>query len=374
MPKDTFYDFEDGNTENLKLVFLTVDGLTLPRDSWVKFNVSTQTLFGLPLPAHEGRQEYLMAAIDTRGKIARDAFEIVVVRRPLDRKINHEFSITLDTDYKKFLSEVEKRMDIANRIAKLYGDKDTSKISVTRIAEGSVIYAWTNNTVPSEPCPVQEIADLLSFLITRNDTLNPKLISAMKPYKIKRAGATPYGSCKMMGVPEKETTQQPPDEPDRVETSRDKDGDDVLITTVVPAVIIAAMILLAGLVACILYRKKRKSKLSDEDQQTFVNKGIPIIFADELDDKPDPPTKPLIMANEKPPLPPPEYPRSGAGSMPSTPQSDHKDPFTEEDTDTDMMSPLYQPPPPFTGSHGNHRHQRRHQQQSYRNPPPYVPP
>ena len=375
MPPDTFYDFEDGNSRNLKLLFVTVDGLTLPKNSWIKFNQTTQTLYGMPLSIHEGKQDYIMAAIDSKGKIARDAFEVVVVRRPHEQKINHEFSITLDTDYNKFLIDVEKRIDIANKIAKLYGDKDTSKITVTRIEEGSVIYAWTNNSVQSEPCPVREIANLLSYLITKNNTLNRTLIETMKPYKVQRAGANPYGSCVTTGMPPKETTKQPPvEEPGRVETSKESSNEDLLITTIVPAAIIVAMLLLAGIVACILYRRKRKGKLSDEDKHTFVNKGIPIIFADELEDKPDPPTKPLIMAEEKPPLPPPEYHRSGAGSVPSTPQSDHKEPYIEEEPDTDMMSPLYQPPPPFTGSRDHRNSRPRQQQQSYRNPPPYVPP
>ncbi len=389
VPPDTFYDFEDGNSRNLKLLFMTVDGLTLPRNSWVKFNQETQTLYGMPLQAHEGKQDYIMAAIDSKGKIARDAFEILVVRRPHEQKINHEFSVTLDADYKRFLLDVDKRIDIANRISKLYGDRDPSKMTVTRIAQGSVVYAWTNNSLPSEPCPVREIADLLSFLITKNNTLNRTLIDAMAPYKVERAGATPYGACKATGMPPKETAQQPIDEPGRVETSRDTSNQDLLITTLVPALLIVLMLLIAGIIACVLYRRKRKGKLTDEDKHTFVNRGIPIIFADELEDKPDPPTKPLIMAEEKPPLPPPEYQHHRGGSVPATPQSEHRDPYSsaiEEDPlggpgDSDLTSPLYQPPPPFTGAGrdarggGGRGHRgNRHQQQAYRNPPPYVPP
>ena len=376
VPKDTFYDFEDGNTENLKLVFLTVDGLTLPRNSWVKFNQSSQTLYGLPLPSHVGRQEYLMAAIDRKGKIARDAFEIVVQRRPNEQRINHEFSITLDLDYHKFLMDVDKRIDVANKLAAMYGDPNADKITVTRIAEGSVVYAWTNNSVASQQCPTRELSELVRYLITANHSLNQTFIAAMHPYRVEKAGVVPMGSC-IATVPPVQTNHPAPHEPRQVEPApRETSDEDVLITTVVPAVVIAAMLLLAGLIACVLYRKKRKGKLSDEDQHTFVNKGIPIIFADELEDKPDPPTKPLILDDEKPPLPPPEYRRSSFGSAPSTPNSDHKEPIeTTEDErdDNDMTSPLYQPPPPFTGMR-EHRQPRPRIQHTYRNPPPYVPP
>lgn len=53
------------------------------------------------------------------------------------------------------------------------------------------------------------------------------------------------------------------------------------ITFVVPAVIICTMLLLAGVVACVLYRRRRTGKMSvgDEDErQSFRNKGIPVIF------------------------------------------------------------------------------------------------
>lgn len=53
------------------------------------------------------------------------------------------------------------------------------------------------------------------------------------------------------------------------------------ITFVVPAVIICSMLLLAGIVACVLYRRRRTGKMSvgDEDErQSFRNKGIPVIF------------------------------------------------------------------------------------------------
>lgn len=377
VPKDTFYDFEDGDTENLKLVFLTVDGLTLPRNSWVRFNQTTQTLYGLALPSHEGRQEYLMAAIDRKGKIARDAFEIVVQRRPKEQRINHEFSLTIGFDYRKFLIDVDNRIDVANKIAALYGDENAEKITVTKIEEGSVVYAWTNNSLPTDKCPSRAIENLLQYLITPNKSLNPNLVAAMKPYEVKKASTEPRGVCALI-YPSVESSQPPPDEPGRVETApRETSDEDVLITMVVPAIVIAVMLLLAGLIGCFLYRKKRMGKLSDEDHHTFVNKGIPIIFADELEEKPDPPTKPLILDDEKPPLPPPGYRRSSFGSAPSTPNSDHKEPIeTTEDEreDNDMMSPLYQPPPPFTTGTRDHRQPRPRMQHTYRNPPPYVPP
>ena len=373
IPEDTFKDVEDGNTTQLKLMFTSIDGYTMPRMSWVQFNQTTQVLYGLPVAEHVGKHEYIMAAIDKSGRIAKDIFEIYVTRRPREKKINHEFAITLDMDYEDFSFDVNKRIDVASRIARHYGDNDMKSITVTRIDPGSVIYAWTNSSVPTDPCPQNLIVTLLEYLITDNNTVNPTFLKIMRPYRILRAEAKPYGSCDPNGLgpgrPGSGTgTATDKDDP----KSEPASEEDILITTVVPAVVIAAVLLLAGCVACILYRKKRKGKLSDEDQTTFIKKGIPIIFADELDDKPDPPTKPLIMQEEKPACLPPQYSRGG--SVMSTPPSDHKEPLIETTDEEDLDMP-YRPPPPMTGSLGSRGSRAQHPHQPpYRQPPPYVPP
>ena len=350
IPKDTFYDYEDGNTRKLKLVFLTVEGMTVQKTSWVNLNDRKQVLYGIPMLEHEGRQEYILAAIDTSGRIAREPFEIDVKRRPIDQPISHELSIVLDMEYQHFMHDLDKRMDVAQKVASLYGDKDTKSMTVTRIAKGSVIYAWTNNSLPTKPCPTREIANLVSVLLTENNTLQEDAVRKMKPYRLLKAGAEQKGECakdRDGGVwsengEVKEVASKPR------ETTDDEDW----INIVVPAVIIAAMLLLAALIACILYRKRRKGKLSDEDKHTFINRGIPVILPDELEDKPDPSSKPLILADEKPPLPPPEYPRSHGGSVPSSPGSNHKEPLLDSG-DEDLASTPYHPPPPLTGTTGS---------------------
>lgn len=54
-----------------------------------------------------------------------------------------------------------------------------------------------------------------------------------------------------------------------------------IIGLIVPLVVITVMLLCAGIVACVLYRRRRTGKMSvgDEDErQTFRSKGIPVIF------------------------------------------------------------------------------------------------
>lgn len=49
-------------------------------------------------------------------------------------------------------------------------------------------------------------------------------------------------------------------------------------------------------------------KGDEEERKSFRSKGIPVIFQDELDEKPEIGNKsPIILKDEKPPLLPPSY-------------------------------------------------------------------
>ncbi|XP_064632180.1 dystroglycan 1-like [Lineus longissimus] len=401
IPPELFKDEEDGDTRNLKLMLLR-EHMSVPRSHWLQLKEKQQILQGVLLPqkSRGGKMprklefNYELAAIDSGGKIARTPLQVVMKRLPHINKINHEFMISIDFDYNIFKDNVVNSLTVVNKIARLYGDNNADNIIITSLNPGSVLFSWTNTSVEMAPCPALEINQLLSYIITDKKTLTQSFVDIMRPYRIKTAGARALGACQGLifkaigksadGDDGIVVVQNMDDKTPYVvspETGQSEDGksretseDNLLITTVVPAVVIAAMILLAAIIACVLYRKKHKGKLSHEDKHTFVNKGIPVIFADELEDKPDPPTKPLIMPEEKPPLPPPEYHRSG--SIPPSPPSDHKDPIesTEDERDYDDRdnSPPYQPPPPFMSA--DHRQQRPRQVQMHRSPPPYVPP
>ena len=82
--------------------------------------------------------------------------------------------------------------------------------------------------------------------------------------------------------------------------------DDVLVTYVLPAAIILLMLLIALIIACILYKRRLTGKMElgdEEERKSFRSRGIPVIFQDELDEKPEIGNKsPIILKDEKPPL------------------------------------------------------------------------
>ena len=377
LPENMFID-EDGNTRDLKIVFSDIHDKSLSPYHWLRFDEEKQVLFGIPLTNDVGKHEYLIKAIDSQNQIGSDAFDMHVKNPAENLVLTHVFVTTLNEVYERFKMDVMRRYSVADKISNVYGDPDPTNILLVGLEKGSVKYSWTNKTLLGtgmNECPSREIGELISKVIHReNSSLREEFLDGLKPHEVMEVEVKKKGPCGdgtfVVGHPDIKNTIP-------VETRpADPREEDILITTIVPAVVIAAMLLLALFIACILYRKKRKGKLSDEDQHTFIKRGIPIVFQDELDDKPCPPTRPLILDEEKPPLPPPEYHRSGGGSFPSTPPSDHKEPIdtTEDERDDDITSPLYPPPPPLNSA--NNRRSRPPIQQSYKSPPPYsyVPP
>ncbi|XP_052126502.1 dystroglycan 1 [Frankliniella occidentalis] len=389
VPEDSFYDPEDGDTRAMKLSLLTMDHSLIPPDNWLQFDIKNQEFYGVPMPSDEGSKEYQLVCEDRGGLRAHDGL-VVVVHRAKVVPYSVEFSITINPHYETFIRNTPQKRKFVEKLRELFGDPDTSNIVIGRISKflhespligevskhpnqdfpslnikGSTVITWYNSTLPTTRCPHDEISTLRRVLVNDDNQMSSRLISVMGPeFTVLAVGLYPTAVCQGELTPLHPTYPPPPpvDEVPPMGSS-----EEYLITFVVPAVIICTMLLLAGIVACVLYRRRRTGKMSvgDEDErQSFRNKGIPVIFQDELEEQTEPINKsPVIMKEEKPPLPPPEYQRHN----PSPP------PTQALLSDTEDAEP-YQPPPPFTTSRDTARHTRHKSTPTYRKPPPYVPP
>ncbi|XP_046570474.1 dystroglycan 1-like [Haliotis rubra] len=410
IPENTFYDCRVGNTRKLRLLLMANTTTALPSDYWIKFDMKKQLIQGLPLEGNIGKHLFNLIGYnaDQADTVAKTAFNITIIPDPRSAsgQLNHEVSMTLDYDFEKFSSSTENKISFLNKVAKLNGERNAKNFKMNSVTKGSTVVSWTNTDLASPDCPVDQIKAMMSKFVQEDGSLNKEAIRGMKPFNLKGVGVVPLGACEndpnFPVLPGTKDDTDDPSSPDGTDTTDDTSvdenppvtpepeptttegvragsaggaqSDDIWITTVVPAVVIVAILLLALLIACILYRKKRKGKMNLEDQNTFVNKGVPVIFQDELDEKPTDSSKPLLMEGQ-PPCPPPEYQRGD--SQGSTPPVNHKQPQFDHDDhieDTNVTSPLYQPPPPVTASSGNKQPRPHVPQPAYRSQPPSIPP
>ncbi|XP_073415007.1 dystroglycan 1 [Dendrobates tinctorius] len=381
IPPDTFYDKEDGTTDNLRLT-LEPRKSASPRDHrWVILNSTSQVMYGMPDVRQVGDHEYYLKATDKGGLTAVDALEIQVRNFFLKEQSPVKFTARFQGDHESVLNDVNKKIQLVKKLSFAFGDRNSSSITLQNITRGSIVVEWTNNTLPVDLCPKDQIEAIGRKIYDEQRKPRHHFISAMEPeFRLEDVAISLTGSCqhrhRLFGIPLTPEEQVVTAVAPTVAADRNPEKsseDDVYLHTVIPAVVVAAILLIAGIIAMICYRKKRKGKLTIEDQATFIKKGVPIIFADELDDSKPPPSSsmPLILKEEKAPLPPPEYPNQ---NVPETIPLNHDTlgeyaPLRDEDPN----APPYQPPPPFTAPMEG-KGSRPKNMTPYRSPPPYVPP
>lgn len=376
IPSDTFFDKEDGTTDKLRLTLRQNHNDVVGEGSWIQFNTTSQLLYGLPDVHHVGKHEYFMQATDKGGLNAIDAFEVRVNRWPANDKTPVIFTVRLDGEPRSVTNDIHKKILLVKKLAYSLGDRNSSTVSLRNISKGSIVVEWTNTSLPQHPCPKEQLTAMSRTLADTEGRPTQTFKYAMDPeFRPLDVMVKGRASCRMYSfIPpgDIDLPEPPPAVTPALGTGR-QSTDDVYLHTVIPAVVVAAILLIAGIIAMICYRKKRKGKLTIEDQATFIKKGVPIIFADELDDSKPPPSSsmPLILQEEKPPLPPPEYPNMATPE--TTPLNQELLGEYTALRDEDPNAPPYQPPPPFTTPMEG-KGSRPKNMTPYRSPPPYVPP
>ncbi|XP_077369553.1 dystroglycan 1-like [Festucalex cinctus] len=373
---DTFFDKEDGTTDKLRLTLKHPPKEAVSETSWIQFNSTIQLLYGLPEEQHKGKHEYFMLATDKGGRSVMDAFEVQVNHWSTNDKPPVVFAARFHGDPKTLSADIHKKILLTKKLAYALGDRNSSTVTLQNITKGSIVVEWTNNSLPQTSCPKEQIAVLSNRIADPQGAPKPAFIKAMEP-EFKPINISVRGTNKCQSftfIPPGEIPPVPdlPTATPSPGTGR-RSSDDVYLHTVIPAVVVAALLLIAGIIAMVCYRKKRRGKMTMEEQATFIKKGVPIIFADELDDSKSPPSSsiPLILQEEKPPLPPPEYPNM-AGPHSTLLNQDLLEEYSVYQDD-DPNAPPYQPPPPFTVPIEG-KGSRPKNMTSYRSPPPYVPP
>uniref|UniRef100_A0A336M1T5 Dystroglycan 1 n=1 Tax=Culicoides sonorensis TaxID=179676 RepID=A0A336M1T5_CULSO len=352
VPLDTFYDPEDEN--DLKLSLLTMDRQELDPHYWLQFDSKNREFYGIPKPGDSGRTQYLLVAKDRGNLTATDALE-VVVNHSQKRDYGVLFDFNLGISYESFnRSSIQRRF--IEQIGKVFGDSNRNHILVRQIRRlpqtHNVAITFYNTTLHRHHrCPTEEIEELRSILLHPDSSIRDKVKDTLgTEFHLQNVNLHPIGACQggdtiTHEIPVK-ADEPPPHQPD-----------DYLLTFVLPAIIILAMLLLASIIACVLHRRRLTGKMElgdEEERKSFRSKGIPVIFQDELDEKPEMGTKsPIILKDEKPPLLPPSY--------------------NQMNPDEDDMDE-YVPPPGVGPVSARESRGKSPVTPSYRKPPPYVSP
>ncbi|XP_031569872.1 uncharacterized protein LOC116304304 [Actinia tenebrosa] len=298
IPFDAFYDKEDKSTRNLSLTLRVAedDDDTLLPTSWILLNSTTQQIYALPMAESLGMNKFFLEARDSGGLVEYDAFEMLVEED--NSPFNHKFTLFLDHDNATFLNNVVVRLRLVQKLADYFG-VNISNIRVDEYGPGPFV-TFHFDHVPYSPCDIVAMNRLTDKFGV--DKVNPALDAAVGPeYRVAD------GSYVMM----------PPCTGNVGAVTGARRG--VWWTaTLIPVIVLGILLLLLGLCLLFVMRRRRRG-LSGDDRKTFIYKRKPVVFKEEYDVKENLLKQPLVLPNEKPPLPPPAYPRTPNGSAVTTP-------------------------------------------------------
>ncbi|CAJ0955754.1 unnamed protein product [Ranitomeya imitator] len=181
IPPDTFYDKEDGTTDNLRLT-LEPRKSASPRDKmWVILNSTSQVMYGMPDLLQVGDHEYYLKATDKGGLTAVDALEIQVRNFFLKEPSPVKFTARFQGDHESVLNDVNKKIQLVKKLGFAFGDRNSSSITLQNITRGSIVVEWTNNTLPFDQCPKDQIEAIGRKIYDEQRKPRHHFISAMEP-------------------------------------------------------------------------------------------------------------------------------------------------------------------------------------------------
>lgn len=355
IPEDTFSDNEDGNTRNLSLRISLTYSKPFPKDAWLMFNETSQSLFGIPLKSDlKGDKlisEFTLIAKDSEGQVAKDA---ITITYKYETNVNHRISVKLNGTYEKFVADRRNLIQFASLLADFYEDKTLKFLSFSEIEEGSVIVVWSNNSLFGENCMKSKIEDLYNRVNDENGTVSDQFQALFTDFPLISTKLEYFRACLLPVTSVAPPTKAPVSETDNK----------MWIEIVLPALIAILVIVIIALLLLICCRHRRPKKdVKDLDKPAFLEDRRPIIFPEELE-MVDPSLKsktPLVLPSDYLTETPPAVPSHGQAAPPYRMPMLDDGTFPGEDEDAP-------PPPPHRGQ------SQQSEPPPYRLPPPYYNP
>ena len=163
----------------MNLNLLTTNRRELSPDAWLQFDAKNQEFVGIPLEEEVGREEYQLVCSDANGLSAIDGIEVIVLNRPFNERFGVEFSLQFaPNDYNGVtgvdgvmasfgqpILRRDKKVSIVEKLAKYFGDPDTTNIILKAFDADNGKVVWHNKSLALQPCESSHILWVKNQLI-----------------------------------------------------------------------------------------------------------------------------------------------------------------------------------------------------------------
>jgi len=132
--------------------------------SWVQFDAKSRAVYGFPLPGNVGNFSYKILVNSVKGDLKR---EIILELRVKEYSLNysHELILTTGTNYQRFMTNAEMRIDFATKLAHYCFNEKPAKILVKSFNKASRNMTIVFVNIPHSPCNEDTYRKLRSRVI-----------------------------------------------------------------------------------------------------------------------------------------------------------------------------------------------------------------
>ena len=200
IPANTFQDLEDGDTRDLSLKIIDRDtGAGMNSLDWVMFKADTQEILSLPLEDNIGIYNFRVVATDSGGESQQDTLVMGVRQYQVSRTFHHEYHASLlMVDKNSWSHPVQWKFSLLDNLVSFFGDSDPGRITILEMSEtspGHIKLRWTNDSLPRQSCPKQQIISLYRMMTT-NERPSQLFRSAFRgEFRVKDVGLEYRGLC-----------------------------------------------------------------------------------------------------------------------------------------------------------------------------------
>lgn len=133
------------------------------QNSWIQFDVKSREVYGFPLPGNVGKFSYKIVVDRVKGDLncSEIIFELRV--KKYSSQYSHELILTTGTNYHRFMTNLEMRIDFVTKLARYCFNEKPAKILVKSFDKSSRNITIVFVNIPNSPC----IKDIYSELRSR---------------------------------------------------------------------------------------------------------------------------------------------------------------------------------------------------------------
>ena len=204
IPTTSFYDATDGNTAQLTLQVVELNGNDLGRDSWIQFDTLSKSLYGI-LPSNQQTVRPLQNftfLLRARNSLGNTASQVITIQSEFAKL---DIGVVVTFVGRDYSSNQWNRVQLQNFILTQLRDyfdvtsNDTIQILSFRqqtIGGSQFSTLWTDSRLTSTGCDLSLLRTLESKVFSSKDTIHPDLISTLVPSVVLvAANITYYGQC-----------------------------------------------------------------------------------------------------------------------------------------------------------------------------------